>query len=104
MRFFALFLVLVGFLPAWPAQETPKDTTPQGEFFSGTVFEITAQKVTVSRTVLSKESVTRSFAITPETKVEGRPRVKSRVTVRFVSAEDGDRALHIIVRPPQQKK
>jgi hypothetical protein len=29
--------------------------------------------------------------------------VKARVTVRYAKDEDGDRALHIIVRAPQKK-
>jgi hypothetical protein len=76
----------------------------QDEFFSGTIVEVDSQKITVSRTVLGKDSGTRTFQITPQTRIEGEPRAKARVTVRFVSDEQGDRAVHIIVRPPSGKK
>ena len=38
--------------------------------------------------------------------VDGKPKVKARVTVQFVPAEEGDRAVHIIVRAstPSPKK
>ena len=42
--------------------------------------------------------------ITPETHIEGKPKVKSRVTVQYVADEEGDRAVQIIVRSPSQKK
>jgi hypothetical protein len=35
--------------------------------------------------------------------VEGKLALKVRVTVRYVPGEDGDRALHIIVRVSQKK-
>ena len=60
-------------------------------------------KITVFKTVLGKSSETRTFLITPETRVEGKLRVKVRVTVRYTSEDEGDRALHIIVRSSQKK-
>jgi len=42
--------------------------------------------------------------VTSGTKVEGRLRVKVRVTVRYVTDEDGDTATLIIVRTAQQLK
>jgi hypothetical protein len=68
------------------------------QFFSGVIVAITADRITVSRTVLGNESGTRTFVITPETRIEGKPAAKARVTVRFVTADDGDRAVHILVR------
>ena len=68
------------------------------DFFSGTVKTIEESKITVTRTVLGKQSSTRTFIITSETRIEGQPEVKARVTVRFISTENGDQALHIIVR------
>jgi len=53
--------------------------------------------------VLGKSSETRTFLVTPETRVEGKLRVKARVTVRYTREEQGDRALHIIVRSSQKK-
>ena len=60
-------------------------------------------KITVFKTVLGKSSETRTFLITPETRVEGKLRAKARVTVRYMREEQGDRALHIIVRSSQKK-
>jgi len=79
------------------AQETQED---DDQFFSGRVTALTATQVTVVRTVLGKDNATRTFLLTPDTRIEGgRVRVKSQVTVRFVSSDQGDKAVHIIVRP-----
>lgn len=75
----------------------------QDQFFSGTITSLSTDKITVSRTVLGKNSSIRTFLVTPETRVEGKPKVKARVTVRFVSSEGGDLAVHIIVRSSQRK-
>ena len=92
-------LALILLLPAMAAaQHDELPAAPPDQFFSGTIVEITAESITVSRTVLGKNSGTRTFAITPETRIEGKPRAKARVTVRFVSEEENDRAIHIIVR------
>jgi hypothetical protein len=71
-------------------------------FFAGTVVEFTDEKITVTRTVLGKPE-NRSFAMTPETKIEGRLRVRVRVTVRYTSDENGDTATMIIVRSTKKK-
>jgi phage terminase large subunit-like protein len=78
---------------------------PQDQYFAGIITALTDANVTVTRTVLGKESTVRTFTITPETHIEGKPKLKSRVTVRFLADERGDRAVRIIVRgAPQQKK
>jgi hypothetical protein len=42
---------------------------------------------------------TKTFRITAETKFEGpKPQVAAGVTVRYIAAEDGDRAVRVIVR------
>ena len=84
-------------------QETASAEQPSGEFFSGTITVLADDKITVSRTVLGKSSETRSFVITKATKVEGKLRVKLRVTVRFTKDEDVETAVHIIVRTTQKK-
>jgi hypothetical protein len=84
-------------------QETPSAEQPSGEFFSGTITVLTDDKITVNRAVLGQSSETRTFAITPATKVEGKLRVKLRVTVRFTKDEDVETAVHIIVRATQKK-
>jgi hypothetical protein len=68
-------------------------------FFAGTVSEFTAEKITVGRTVRG-HAESRTFALTPDTKVEGRLVMKARVTVRYVTDDDGDTAILIVVRSP----
>jgi hypothetical protein len=77
-------------------QEPPAPAKEQ--MFSGTVTAANETSLTVNRTG-SKDS--RTFSITPETKFEGPPlKVSARVTVRFLAAEGGDRAVRVIVRGP----
>jgi hypothetical protein len=87
--------------PAPPAEQAPK---PRDQFFSGYITALTETEITVNRTVLGDKVSTRTFHITPETKVEGKPKVKARVTVQFVPAEDGERAVAIIVRATPAKR
>ena len=72
-------------------------------FFAGTVLETTPEKITVSRVVRGKAQK-RSFRVTPETKVDGKLRVRVRVTVRYVADDDGDTATRIVVRAAQPQK
>ena len=47
----------------------------------------------------------RTFRVTPDTKVEGKLRMKVRVTVRYTSGDDEeDVATLIVVRTSQPKK
>lgn len=85
------------------AQDDRQAEQPKSEFFSGVVTELAADKITVLKTVLGKNSDTRTFVITAETSVEGKLRVKARVTVRYAHEEDSNRAVHIIVRNSQKK-
>lgn len=89
--------------------EEPPASQPKDQFFAGYITAVSDTQITVSRTVLGKQSSTRTFQITPETRIEGKPKVKAKVTVQFVAEEEGDRAVHIIVRetnsqPPPPKK
>lgn len=69
------------------------------QFFSGLVIAIDDESLTVSRTTSGKNSSTKTFEITTETRFEGgKPQVRARVTVRYVTTDDGDRAVHVIVR------
>jgi len=88
-----------------PAQESaPQKSEPQYEdTFAGPVVELTEAKVTVSRTILGKTEK-RTFLIKPDTRIEGKLKVKAKVTVGFVSTDDGDVARLIVVRPAQTKK
>jgi hypothetical protein len=94
---FALILAS-GLDAAHPAQDPPPAAEePEYEFFSGVVEELSNGRITVSRTALGKTE-TRTFTINAETKVEGQLRTKVRVTVRFKKADEGEVAVHIIVR------
>ena len=101
-----LFLLLspVSSVPAcWAQSAKPGTDQPHTEFFSGSITAVADDRITVFKTVLGKNSETRTFLITAETRVEGKLRMKARVTVRYTHEEDGDRALHIIVRTSQKK-
>jgi hypothetical protein len=77
--------------------------------FSGPVVEFSATKITVSRSILGRPAEQHTFLIKPDTRIEGRLRVRTKVTVGFVTTDDGDIARLIVVRttapkPPQEKK
>lgn len=84
---------------AFYAQSAKKVDT----FFAGTVTELTDHTITISRTI-QKKIDKRSFQLTPDTRIEGRLRPRVRVTVRYISGEDGYIATLIVVRPPQPAK
>jgi hypothetical protein len=68
--------------------------------------ESTEATLIVSRTVLGKKE-RHTFAMTSDTKVEGRLRAGSRVTVRYAPGDGGDSAILIVVRSggaPAKKK
>ena len=67
-------------------------------FFAGAVTESTPEKITVGRTVRGRAE-SRTFQLTSETKIEGSLALKVRVTVRYVTDDDGDTATLIVVRP-----
>ncbi len=79
------------------AQEETNHAQADG-FFSGNVIDVNAEQVTVSRTILGKPAENKTFKILPTTKVEGKMKQKSRVTVRYAPGDEGDVALSIIVR------
>lgn len=89
---------------AAPAQDAAaSEPKPKPDYFSGTVTVLDEEKVTVLKTVLGKTSETRTFLITKETRIEGKLKLKARVTVRYTHDDEADRALHIIVRTLQKK-
>lgn len=97
-------LFLFGFAAAlWAGDRPESNVKPLPAFFSGLVDSFDPSRITVRRTNLGSRGDLRSFAVTPETRVEGRIRPKSRVTVRFVESEESDDlALSIVVRDPQK--
>lgn len=97
----AAFL-LIAAIPVKPvAHQPPVEETPRTEskqFFSGVVTDLPGSRITVDRVQAGQPTESRSFQITAETKVEGRLRKSAKVTVQYLTGDQGDVALHIIVR------
>lgn len=69
--------------------------------FSGSVTALADGSLTVAR---QGSGEAKTFLITPDTRFEGpKPQLSSRVTVRYIAAEDGDHAVRVIVRSPEKK-
>jgi len=98
---------------AAPPQERdlskPDHTTAEPKYddtFAGSIIELTPTKVTVSRSVLGKPAEKHVFVINSDTRIEGKLRLKLKVTVGFVTTDEGDIARLIVVRqkPASEKK
>lgn len=88
----------------WAQEELPPQLEGPYEFVSGTIAELPPGKIVVNRAVTGKPAENRTFAITGETKVEGRLRVRARVTVGFKTTDEGEPvAVRIIVRAQNLK-
>ena len=70
---------------------------PADAFFAGIVEELTPEKIVVTRTVRGKRE-TREFRLQPDARIEGNLVVDARVTVRFITGDEGNLALLIVVR------
>lgn len=107
----ALFIGLLAGAPATPLVADETGTSKAADtFFAGTVSQFSAETIVVGRTVRGKAE-SRTFILTSQTKIEGKLAVKVRVTVRYITDDDGDTATLIVVRgsapapkPPKQKK
>ena len=116
---FAILLVVAGAqfaTGAWGAQEDAsieksnhpahaddsKSEPKYDQTFSGSIVEITATQITVSRSILGKPAEKRTFAIKPDTRIEGKLKVRVRVTVGYVTGDDGDVARLVVVRSSQK--
>ena len=82
--------------------ENSKSEPKYDQTFSGSVVELTATKITVSRSILGKPAEKRTFWIKSDTRVEGKLRVRVRVTVGYVASDDGDVARLVVVRTSQK--
>ena len=104
LRLLVTVAVVSSVAPGSSAQDQPdppqqqKTGHSQDTFFSGNVVSVTKDKLTVSRRTLTLTLVTRVFLLDANTQIEGTLQPKARVTVKFEKTEDGDRAVHIIVR------
>lgn len=110
----ATFLIFAGAWPTFPASaqerdlskpDSPKTEPKYDDTFSGSIIELTTSKITVSRSILGKPAEKRVFLINSDTRIEGKLHVKLKVTIGFVSSDDGDLARLIVVRqkPPDKK-
>jgi hypothetical protein len=92
---------------AEPAKSEPKSEPKYDETFSGPIVELSAVKITVSRSILGKPAEKRTFLIKSDTRIEGKLRIRAKVTVGFVKTDDGDIARLVVVRtvqkPPDKK-
>jgi hypothetical protein len=108
---FSTTFFVLGLLAGAPAARLMADETATTKapdtFFAGTVTELTSEIVVVGRTVRGKAE-SRTFQLTPQTKTEGKLAAKMRVTVRYITDDDGDTATLIVVRgavkQPKPKK
>ena len=114
MAGFLTTALLIGLLAGAPATPLVADETGSSKaadtFFAGTVSQFTSETIIVGRTVRGKAE-SRTFSLTRQTKIEGKLAVKVRVTVRYITDDDGDTATLIVVRgsapapkPAKQKK
>ena len=100
-------LLAISGLQALRSQDPPAAQPSPSQYFAGIVTTLTDTSLTITRMELGKSTV-RSFAITKETVIKGgKPKLKSKVTVEWVSGDNGDRAVKIILRataPPPKKQ
>ena len=67
--------------------------------FTGTLVENTPDHLKVSR-VLQGKTEERIFKMNAQTKIEGgRLRLRQRIYVRYISSDDSDTAILVIIRP-----
>ena len=73
--------------------------------FTGTLVESTPDHLKVTRPSVQGKTEARIFKVTAQTKIEGgRLRLKQRIYVRYVSGDDSDTAILVIIRPSTKKK
>ncbi len=71
--------------------------------FSGPIVEVTPTQITVSRSILGKPAEKRTFWIKSDTRIEGKLRIRVKVTVGYVTTDDGDVARLVVVRTSQKQ-
>jgi len=100
-------MALSGFAGWTQEANTPKTADGKSEpqyddTFSGPIVEFTATKIIVSRSILGKPAEKRTFWIKSDTRIEGKLKVRAKVTVGFVASDEGDVARLIVVRTTQR--
>ena len=89
---------LVASVGAEVCAQAPQEKEEKYEFFSGTITAIQKERVSVLRAIPGKPEETKNFLIKESTIVEGKLEVEARVTVGYVTEENDDIAVRIIVR------
>jgi hypothetical protein len=82
--------------------DNAKSEPKYDQTFSGPIVEVTATRITVSRSILGKPAEKRTFSIKSDTRIEGKLRVRVKVTVGYVTSDDGDVARLVVVRTSQK--
>ena len=83
-----------------PTANPAPATAPRAQFFAGTIVELDATHIKIARTLVGHPTESRSFTITPATKMnKSVVRLRSRVTVRYRHLAESDIALEIQPRP-----
>jgi hypothetical protein len=80
----------------------PKSEPKYDETFSGPIVELSATKIVVSRSILGKPAEKCTFLIKSDTRIEGKLKVRAKVTVGFVTTDEGDVARLVVVRTSQK--
>jgi hypothetical protein len=77
--------------------DNAKSEPKYDETFSGPIVEVTATRITVSRSILGKPAEKHTFAIKPDTRIEGKLKVRVKVTVGYITTDDGGDVARLIV-------
>ena len=99
-----------------PKTDPSKSEPAYSDTFSGPIVELfyvgdsmkkmhaddPVTRITVSRSILGKPAEKRTFWIKTDTRIEGNLRLKTRVTVGYVVADEGNVARLIVVRTSQR--
>ena len=78
--------------------DNSKSEPKYDQTFSGPIVELTATQITVSRSILGKPAEKHTFSIKSDTRIEGKLKVRVKVTVGYVTTDDGDVARLVVVR------
>lgn len=83
-----------------PTSTAPRTPPSRPQFFAGTITAIDDQQITVSRTLVGHQPDTRTFQLTPKTKLnKNNCKINAKVTVRYQRVADASIALQVLVHP-----
>jgi hypothetical protein len=77
--------------------DNAKSEPKYDQTFSGPIVEVTATRITVSRSILGKPAEKHAFSIKSDTRIEGKLKVRVKVTVGYITTDDGDDVARLIV-------